>query len=300
VTRPTVAMAALAMVGLTLALSELRWFSRVSRVDRLTPYQPAAHMNRHQGVLSVGSFREMVGPLCGLIGEALNGLIHTHESAEAKLARIHSPLDITAFRVRQVGAATATMAAAVVLALWLSAGPVAAMLIVLGSPLAAYLIHELTLRSASARWQQRIFFELPVVSEQLGMLVSAGWSVPGAISRIAERGSGACAQDLRRVRFRIQQGLSDTDALREWADLADVAELTSLVAVLSLNRETADLGRLVAEEARGSRREAHRRLIESIERRNQQVWVPVTFAALVPGVLLMAIPFIDALSLFST
>ena len=139
-----------------------------------------------------------------------------------------------------------------------------------------------------------------MVSEQLGMLVSAGWSVPGAISRIAERGSGACAQDLRRVRIRMQQGLSETEALREWADLADVPELTSLVAVLSLNRETADLGRLVAEEARSCRREAHRRLIESIERRNQQVWIPVTVAALVPGVLLMAIPFIDALSLFST
>ena len=40
-------------------------------------------------------------------------------------------------------------------------------------------------------------------------------------------------------------------------------------------------------------------LIEAIERRTQQVWIPVTFAALVPGVLLMGVPFVDALSLFS-
>ncbi len=69
--------------------------------------------------------------------------------------------------------------------------------------------------------------------------------------------------------------------------------------VLSLNRETSDLGRLIAEEARSIRRDAHRELIESIERRNQQVWIPVTVAALIPGVLLMGIPFIDALSLFA-
>jgi hypothetical protein len=40
-------------------------------------------------------------------------------------------------------------------------------------------------------------------------------------------------------------------------------------------------------------------LIETVERRGQQVWIPVTVAALVPGVLFMAVPFIEALRLFS-
>jgi hypothetical protein len=47
------------------------------------------------------------------------------------------------------------------------------------------------------------------------------------------------------------------------------------------------------------RREAHRRLVESIERRAQQVWVPVTVAALLPGAIFLAVPFIDALSLIA-
>mgnify|MGYP000559951131 CR=1 FL=1 len=38
----------------------------------------------------------------------------------------------------------------------------------------------------------------------------------------------------------------------------------------------------------------------AIETRNQKVWIPVTVAALVPGVLLMGIPFLDALTLFSS
>jgi hypothetical protein len=99
---------------------------------------------------------------------------------------------------------------------------------------------------------------------------------------------------------RIRQGLSESDALQEWADLAAVDELRRLVGVLALNRQGGDLGRLVAEEARSMRREAHRRDIELIERRAQKVWVPVTVATLVPGVMFMAVPFITALRDFAS
>ena len=90
------------------------------------------------------------------------------------------------------------------------------------------------------------------------------------------------------------------DALREWARLADVDALTRLVNVLALHREGGDLGRLISEEARTIRSEVHRELIESIERRGQQVWIPVTVATLVPGVLFMVVPFIEAMRLFTT
>ena len=48
------------------------------------------------------------------------------------------------------------------------------------------------------------------------------------------------------------------------------------------------------------RSEVHRELIEAIERKGQQVWIPVTVATLVPGAVLLAVPFIEALRLFST
>jgi tight adherence protein C len=130
--------------------------------------------------------------------------------------------------------------------------------------------------------------------------VGAGFSLGAALNRLAARGTGACAQDLARVCGRIRQGLSEIDALREWAVTADVDALTRLVAVLALNREAGDLGRLVAEEARGIRRDVQRELIEQIERRAQQVWIPVTVATLVPGAVLLAVPFIEALRLFSS
>jgi Flp pilus assembly protein TadB len=170
---------------------------------------------------------------------------------------------------------------------------------VIGAPLLGFLALEQRLAAASTVWQRRLFLELPVVTEQLAMLLSAGFSLGSALNRLATRGHGACARDLARVCGRIRQGLSEIDALREWAAVAGVGALDRLVPVLALNREAGDLGRLVSEEARSIRREAQRQLVETMERRSQQVWIPVTVATLVPGVVFLAIPFIEALRLFS-
>jgi tight adherence protein C len=167
-------------------------------------------------------------------------------------------------------------------------------------PPPAFLIVEQQLANQSDRWKRRIFHELPVVSEQLGMLIGAGYSLGAGLNRLAARGTGACATDLAGVCGRIRQGLTEVEALREWSGVADVDALSRLVAVLALNREAGDLGRLVADEARSIRREVQRELIEQIERRAQQVWIPVTVATLVPGAVLLAVPFIEALRLFST
>ena len=71
------------------------------------------------------------------------------------------------------------------------------------------------------------------------------------------------------------------------------------VLVLQLQQEAGDLGRLISNEARAMRREAQRRLVETIERRAQLVWIPVTVATLLPGVLLMAVPFLAAMQTWS-
>jgi Flp pilus assembly protein TadB len=131
------------------------------------------------------------------------------------------------------------------------------------------------------------------------MLLSAGYSLGAALQRVAARGHGACSSDLTGVVGRMQQGVSSGDALREWAVLAAVPAVDRLVAVLSLEGETSDLGRLISDEARAIRGDAQRRLIEVMDRRAQQVWVPVTVATLVPGVIFLSIPFIEALRLFS-
>ncbi len=56
----------------------------------------------------------------------------------------------------------------------------------------------------------------------MGMLLAAGYSLGAAMHRLAERGNGIVAEDLQQVLSRMRQGLSETQALREWAEKADV------------------------------------------------------------------------------
>ncbi|MCY3851036.1 MAG: type II secretion system F family protein [Acidimicrobiaceae bacterium] len=289
----------LAFVGLALLLSEQRWVNRPKLTDRLAPYTPGFAAVGKVSLLSAASFREVVVPLSRVVGERTARVFGVSEELGIRLRRIHSPLDATTFRVRQVGWASAAFMVGTLGAVGLGLPTLFAVLMVLGAPILSFLLLEQQVVGASAAWQRRLSLELPVVAEQLGMLMSAGWSLSAALNRVAERGSGNCSKDLSRVVQRVRQGLTEAEALQEWTDLAQVDALDRLASILALNRETADLGRLISEEARAMRRENQRELIEAIEKRTQQVWIPVTAATLVPGLLLMGIPFLDALSLFS-
>ena len=301
-TRLLAACGVLMWTGGALVLAQLRWFGRQPLTARLRPYAPGGMSGdaRDGGLLSVASFRDVIAPLAQTVGARIAGVVGINEELSVRLERVHAAIDVPTFRVRQAGWAGAAFGAGTLLAVATRPPLAIALLFVGGGPLLAFLVIEQQLAAESARWKRRIFLELPVLSEQLGMLIGAGFSLGAALNRLAARGTGACAQDLARVCGRIRQGLSEIDALREWAVIADVDALSRLVAVLGLNREAGDLGRLIAEEARGIRREVQRELIEQIERRAQQVWIPVTVATLVPGAVLLAVPFIEALRLFSS
>lgn len=287
-------------VGVTLILSERRWFARQPVEERLAPYVVGGwQRSTGGGLLSVATFREVVAPLAAAIGERLSRIFGIHEALATRLRRIHSPLDPTSVRVRQLSWAVGCFAAAALITATLAPPPAIGALLVLGGPLLAFLVIEQQIAAQSSRWQRRLFLELPVISEQIGMLLTAGYSLGAAMQRVSERGSGVCAQDLARVGRRVRQGLSDAEALHEWGELAEVPAVDRLVGVLSLNRDTGDLGRLIAEEARSVRREVHRQLAAQLDRRAQQVWIPVTVATLVPGTIFLAVPFLQAMRLFS-
>jgi hypothetical protein len=290
---------AVGWVGATLLLSQVRWFARLPLGERLRPYAPGG-MGRpsRAGVLSVESFRDAIGPLSRSVGEKVARLVGVREDLEVRLLRVHASLDVTGFRVRQIGSSVAGFGLAVLVAMALQPPVPVVLVLLIGGPVLAFLVQEQRLASESSRWQRSLFLEIPVVAEQLALLLSAGWSLTSALNRLAARSSGATALDLRRVCLRIRQGVPEAVALEEWALVAQVPVVDRLVPVLALNRDTSDLGRLIAEEARAARRDVHRELIEAAERRNQQVWIPVTVATLVPGVLFMAIPFVEALRAF--
>jgi tight adherence protein C len=287
-------------VGSAIVLSRIRWFSRPRLVDRLRPYgRGDARVPPANGVLSVASFREIGRPFARAAGDRLARLLGVGEELAVRLERIHADIDATTFRVRQIGWTIIGLGLAMLVTAVVRPPLPGALVALIGGPVFAFLIVEQQLVSRSAGWQRRVFLELPVVSEQLAMLLSAGYSLGAALNRLADRGTGACARDLTRVCGRIRQGLTEVSALREWAAIAQVPALDRLVPVLALNREASDLGRLVSDEARAIRRDVQRGLIETMDRRAQQVWIPVTVATLVPGVIFLCIPFIEALRQFA-
>lgn len=294
--RLVAASALLLWVGLILLLHQLRWFSREPLAERLAPYVPGGMGVRSRtGLLSVESFAELVGPIARSIGERLARVFGIAEDLDRKLRRIHSDLDVTAFRVRQVSWALVGLVAGTLFGVAIRPGLILSALFTIGGALLAFMVLEQQIVGASDRWKRNLFLELPVVAEQTAMLLGAGYSLSGALERVSTRGHGAVAQDLRRVLARIRQGAEENQALAEWAELSGVEAVERFTAVLSLNREATDLGRLIAEEARNIRRDVQRELIETMESRSQQVWIPVTVATLVPGVIFVAIPFASAL-----
>lgn len=286
--------------GCTLVFSLARWFARIPVTDRLRPYTPRGlQVAPRTGLMSVESFRDVVAPLSQSLGAGLSRLFGVSEDLATKLRRLHSPLDAAAFRTRQMGWALTALTGSLIVAAAASLPPSLTVLTALGSPVLAFLLLEQQVVSASTERQERLVRELPVVAEQLGMLLAAGYSLGAALHRIAHRGTGVVAEDLTVALSRMRQGLTEIQALTEWAELADVEPLDRLVAVLALNREAGDLGSLISDEARAIRRGAHRDLLEAIERKDQQVWIPVAVAALIPGTILIAIPFVRAMQTFS-
>jgi tight adherence protein C len=286
----------LLFAGLTLLLGELRWFSRLPLTDRLAPYVPGGdEVRRRAGWWSVTSVADVLAPLARDVGAAVGRSVGVTEDLGRRLTRVHATVDPTSFRIRQLGWAAASFGAATLLAVLVRPPLLFGVGVPAVAAILALLLVEQQLVSASDRWQRALTLELPVVTEQLAMRMGAGASLTVALDRVASRGQGAVARDLARVVARIRQGASSERALAEWADLADVDAVSRLVGVLQLDRDTGDLGRLLAAEARSLRQEQHRELVAVTEKRGQQVWVPVTVAALLPGTVFLAIPFASAI-----
>ncbi len=288
----------LAWLGLTLLFGELRWFRRRPLIDRVRPYLfglslPSDAEESH-------AILRVLGPLARDTGAAAARFSGVTEDLTTRLERIHSPFDPTSFRLRQLGWATATLSGALLVAFATDPPLPLFFLLVLGAPVLTFLVIESQLSRRSKDWKRSLVLELPVVSEQLGMLLSAGYSLGAALQRLSRRSGGNLARDLQRVVTRVAHGVDENTALREWATTADVPAVGRLVGILALNRDAGDLGSLITHEARAVRAEVHRDLVETIEKRGQQVWIPVTVATLVPGLLFLAVPFTEALRLFTS
>lgn len=283
-------------VGSLLLLDEIPRVRRTGLRARLGPHLPGAA--RRPGTPNGATLGYLVAAFARSTGTKLARSVGVLEDLGRRLQRIHAPFDVTEFRVRQLGWAVCAVGS-VGLGVAVTRPPVVpGLLLVAVAPVLAYLVLEQQVVAASEHHRKALRSELPVVAEQVAMLLGAGRSMTSALERVSARGQGAVARDLEVVVTRIRHGVEEERALREWAELADVDAVDRFVAVLGLHQQAGDVGRLISVEARAIRRDVHRDRLERLERRAQQVWVPVTVATLLPGVLFLGVPFLSALDGF--
>ncbi len=282
----------LLLIGSGFVLSEVRWFRRAPLATRLAPYRPAG-MPRHT---SGNAVRAMLLPIAESAGNRLSSALGVKEGLATRLARAGRSESVTEFRLKQFSRTLLALLAALAASFMASPPLLFALAMLIGAPLLAALAPEHRLDTEVAHRRQAIEAELPVITEQLGILLGAGYSLPAALNRLALRSSGAMASELLAVVQDIRRGSGEIQALLNWSTLVDLPSLDGLVSVLALHQEASDLGALISEEAKSIRSDAHRTTIESIERRSQLVWIPVTVATLVPGLILLAVPFVAAMS----
>lgn len=280
--------------GALLLLSGLRSFSREPRRARIAPYlaDRALPAPTSQSATPVAA---VLAPLAEALGSRLARMTGIRRDLPARLTAAGSEETPTGFRMKQFVHALIALGLSSVLALSIRPGPVVSLAMLCGLPVLVVLAHEQRLESRIESRRLRTETELPVVTEQIAVLLAAGMSLGATLERIARRGNGVVAAEIAEVQRQVRQGDSEMEALRAWAERARCIGVDRLVAVLAMHRDAADLGALLATESRSIRAAAHRRLVESIERRSQLVWVPVTVATLIPGLILIGVPFVSAM-----
>ena len=285
----TVVCLAAGWTGTMVLLDLVPWFRTQPLQRRLAPYRADGPAPRAPGH----------GPVQLLLDHAADRLARAFGMSGSLAERLgRAGIATPPSTVRSRRFATVVVTSSLTAAAAVAAGPgwLAGCGLVVGAAAGTLVADEVWMATRARRRADQVRGELPVVAEQLGMLLSAGYSLPAAFQRLAQRGNGAVADGLAQVVRRLRQGETERDALEEWARSTGVDGAGRLVKVLTIHRQAGDLGQLISDEARSVRAEHHQALLESIARRGQLVWIPVTVATLVPGLVVLAVPFASAMT----
>ncbi len=122
--------------------------------------------------------------------------------------------------------------------------------------------------------------------EQLHLKLANGNSLQSSIVRI----DGITNRDVLSLQSLVRSGLDLESATSYWIDEFDTQSKRRAADLLLARTTTSETLALLAGLILQLRNEQRFALIADIERRNQLVWIPVTIAVLVPGMIFIAIP----------
>lgn len=249
-----------------------------------------------------GPFREVFGPLLGSAAAAVERVLGGSESVRRRLERANLPMTVHEFRVEQVLWGVAGFAVTAVPALLVAVqapGRTVALLVLCVVAFASgVLLRENRLTAQVTARERRILEEFPTLAELLALAVAAGEGPVASLERVATRGRGEMAVELRIVLSDVRTGapLSRAlDALAARTGLPAVARFAEAMAV-AVDRGT-PLAAVLHAQAADAREAGRRALLETGARREVLMMVPVVFLVLPVTVLFAFWPGVVGLRL---
>lgn len=163
---------------------------------------------------------------------------------------------------------------------------------------AALWLFDRHLRSLWQARKERLIDEFPTVLELLSLALSAGESLPGAIRRIASRGSGELAREWSRVMRMVDVGAPLGTTLVDSAHSLGVPELEALTEHLRTALERgAPLAEVVRSHSSDSRLQRLRGIVDRAGKAEVAMLVPLVLMILPVTVIFAVWPSLQALQL---
>jgi tight adherence protein C len=215
-------------------------------------------------------------------------------------AGIHkSPLDFRAEQLLWAAAAFAISLAFVVLgAVAGRFSPLLAVVAVVGSAVAGFLIRDYWLGVQTRKREALMMAEFPSLAELMALAVGAGESATGALDRVCRCARGELAKEFSRILAETRAGKPLVEALQDFSARTDLSPLVRFVdgIIVAVERGTplADVLRAQAQDVRDT---AKRNLMESAGKKEIGMMVPVVFGILPLTVVFAVYPGIAAISL---
>lgn len=150
----------------------------------------------------------------------------------------------------------------------------------------AKLIERTALDHRRKRRTNALDLSIIALLEQLHLKLANGNSLQSSIVRT----DGITNKDVLSLQNLVRSGLDLESATSYWIDEFDAPSKRRAADLLLARTTTSETLALLAGLIQQLRNEQRFTLIADIERRNQLVWIPVTIAVLVPGMIFIAIP----------
>ncbi|MDA8195868.1 MAG: type II secretion system F family protein [Actinomycetota bacterium] len=166
----------------------------------------------------------------------------------------------------------------------------------------AILIPLITFANVAGKIQgelrQRVEIEsnLPLEIEKLALYLGSGLSLNSSFYRLAQTSSEQTRPVFTFIAQGLLSGISTNEVLEECYQRFPTESIRRITNLLSGGASGGDLVRVTREEAANQRSARHLGALAKMEKVTQSVWIPITIAALLPGIAIVFIPFFSILT----